>query len=271
MHFAMNEIAWSALAVGAVSLAFFLWRRRNTASHIPTWQELALPHSELVEIRANGANARLWTVTGQYRPDRNMTIFKLKDGGLWIHSAIVLEEKVQKQLETLGTPKWLVVPNTQHTRDAAAYKKRYPSITVLCPSFCLKQVEQKVKVDAVVEDTNIEDVTALRIPKQTAELVYDLQMSEGSSALVFCDLMFNININEHKGIGWVILKILGSGGDGVNPKVTPLSKKFLNIPEAKKWFLQVSQRTDISAITVAHGNFVTENCAAKLKNVANAL
>jgi hypothetical protein len=55
--------------------------------------------------------------------------------------------------------------------------------------------------------------------KNELELTYELELNDQQEkALVFTDLLFNLNLNEARGIGWFILWLLGSGGDGIQPK-----------------------------------------------------
>ena len=71
-----------------------------------------LPHSSLKPLKAN-----LWMVTGSLKGrhmPRNMVVYKMKDGGLLIHSAIALDEAGFKALEALGEPTVLIVPNGFH-------------------------------------------------------------------------------------------------------------------------------------------------------------
>src|SRR5688500_14318601 len=94
-----------------------------------TWR--VLPHGPLQQLAEN-----LWCVLGSL-PNmslkRMMTIARRSDGGLLLHSAIALDEPTQRQLEALGPPTHLIVPNAVHRLDAPAYKARYPALRVFTP------------------------------------------------------------------------------------------------------------------------------------------
>ena len=47
-----------------------------------------------------------------------------------------------EQLEEIGTPTVLVVPNAYHRSDAALYKQRFPELEVLCPAAALEKVSE---------------------------------------------------------------------------------------------------------------------------------
>jgi hypothetical protein len=85
-----------------------------------------LPHGPLERLAEN-----LWWVQGSLRGmslKRVMTVARRTDGELVIHSAIAMTEDAMRELEALGEPAFLVVPNRGHRLDAPAYKRRYPSL-----------------------------------------------------------------------------------------------------------------------------------------------
>src|SRR5579862_5654652 len=121
----------TALASPAMAKAFEKWT--------------VLPHSKVEKLEDN-----LWRVEGSLPgggPPRVMTVAKLADGRLVLHSAIALDDAEMKELEAFGTPAFLVIPNAGHRLDAAAYKERYPKMTVVAPAVSKEKVEQVVKVD----------------------------------------------------------------------------------------------------------------------------
>lgn len=89
------------------------------------------PHRKLTEPAEN-----LWTVEGTIKmppgplPHRT-TIARLQSGALVIFSAIALNDAKMQKIEVLGRPSVLIVPNTFHGQDAAAWKARYPDMRSL--------------------------------------------------------------------------------------------------------------------------------------------
>jgi hypothetical protein len=84
------------------------------AKAFETWT--VLKHGPLEKLSDN-----LWRVEGTM-PDPNihrvMTIARMKDGRLFIHNAIALEEACMAEIESFGTPAVIVVPNGFHRQDA---------------------------------------------------------------------------------------------------------------------------------------------------------
>ena len=55
-----------------------------------------------------------------------MTVIKLNDGKLWIHSPIAPNEELFTELDALGKVAYLISPNKIHYAYIADWKKRYP-------------------------------------------------------------------------------------------------------------------------------------------------
>jgi hypothetical protein len=55
-----------------------------------------------------------------------MTVIKLNDGSLWIHSPIAPNKNLLKEIDLLGKVRYLVSPNKIHYVHIFAWKKIYP-------------------------------------------------------------------------------------------------------------------------------------------------
>jgi Domain of unknown function (DUF4336) len=62
-----------------------------------------------------------------------MTIARLPDGGLFIHSPIELSAEVRKAVEALGRPRYLVSPNKLHHLFWAQWQEAYPDAQSFSP------------------------------------------------------------------------------------------------------------------------------------------
>lgn len=63
-----------------------------------------------------------------------MAVVKLKNGELWVHSPIDLDEETKKEIEKLGPVKHIVSPNFEHLKYAKTWKRAYPNATLWgCP------------------------------------------------------------------------------------------------------------------------------------------
>src|SRR6185503_15208265 len=78
-----------------------------------------------------------------------------------VFSPVALHEPALREIEKLGTPAFMVVPNGFHRLDSRIWKERYPDTKVICPPGAKARVEEAVPVDAtsdVLGDTGVEFV-----------------------------------------------------------------------------------------------------------------
>lgn len=118
----------------------------------------------------------LWRVKGALPGmslKRTMTLVRRRSGTLLIHSAIALNETAMRELEALGPPTELIVPNRGHRLDAPAYEKRYPELRVYTPRGGREQVEEVVHVDGAYEDFPSDDEVRL-------EMLHGVKNAEGA-------------------------------------------------------------------------------------------
>ncbi len=246
-------------------------RQSNTTGD--AWHSHVLPHSSIEELAPH-----LWHVTGiltDVVPPREMVVYRLPDSTLLIHSAIALNEQGMAQLESLGTPKILVVPNRMHRLDAVVYKQRYPQLLVVCPSVAKPYVEEVVQVDASAEDVLADYGIICHQPAgiQEQELVYELPLPTGK-ALVFTDILFNLTesyLQQHIPKQGFIFGWLGASGFF---GITRFGKWFfMNNRDAYRQWLEwlADSVSDLRVICVAHGSPITTNCSQRLREAAARL
>jgi hypothetical protein len=90
---------------------------------------------ELVELAPGGiwvGERALWF--GGVRLRSRMTVVRLADGKLWVHSASEPTPSLCAALDRLGEVRWVVVPNRYHHLHAAAMKARDPAAQVIGPA-----------------------------------------------------------------------------------------------------------------------------------------
>jgi hypothetical protein len=181
-----------------------------------------LPHDPIERLSEN-----LWRVEGglgHLGLRRVMTVARLSDGRLVIHSAIALDEGSMRAIEEWGTPAYLLVPHTRHRMDAGRFKKRYPELKVLATRGALDKAKQAVSVDGTYEDFPEDDAVQLRMlrgcgGKEGAMLV---RSREGVS-VVLNEIVFNLP----RANGFAERAALRLLGLGPGPRVTSLAKAEL--------------------------------------------
>ena len=176
-----------------------------------------LPHDPIEKHSEN-----LWSVSGKMPGgnQRRMTIARRADGKLVIHNPIALDDAEMKEVEALGKPGFLVVPNAFHRQDSLIYKQRYPEAAVLCPETARKKVAQLVDVagnmDEMPKDADVEIFHLRGLKKREGAIRV---RSQAGNALVFNDAL--LNLEPGKGVAGFFMAPTGS----------------LSVPRFARWML----------------------------------
>jgi len=226
-----------------------------------------MPHSDVIPLENN-----LWIVDGRVPHmglHRRMSIIRLSDGRLVLHSVIAGKEELLKKIETLGEPAFMVVPNPYHRLDACFYQRRFPKLIVVCPKETTKQAKKVISVDGdfnlLPNDANLQIISIEGI--RTGESGF-LVNSNGQQSLIVTDLIFNVK--HCGGLGGFIMRLIGSSG---GPKVTPLFKTFLvkNKLALKQSLMMIAQVPNLKRMVMAHGRIIDTNVMETLEQIALAL
>jgi hypothetical protein len=225
-----------------------------------------LPHEPLVRFAEN-----LWWVRGtlpRISLKRVMTIARLADGRLVIHNGIALEETAMRDVEGWGTPAFLIVPNAFHRQDAAAFKRRYPSLRVFAPRGSRRKIEPVIAVDGVLEDFPADDTVRFEPLHGVADAeAAMLVRSADGTTLVLTDAMFNMD-RKRDVLGFLFTTILGSAP---GPRVSRLAKLLLvkDGQALRRDFERYAELPDLQRLIVAHENVATgDEARAALRTAA---
>ncbi len=224
-----------------------------------------LPHGPIEKLESN-----LWTVTGTLEGmdlKRVMSLVRLDDGRVFVHSAIALEEEAMAEIEAWGRPAVLLVPNRFHRLDAPAWVERYPDLQVLCPRGARKSVAQVVRVDG--ELSTLGESSTLRLEHlegvNEGEAIAVVK-SDAGATLVFTDAVFNM---PHSGglVGFLLRHVAQSTG---GPRVTRLFR-WLAVKDRKALRAHLERLADtpgLLRIVVSHHERIDEHPAEVLRQVA---
>jgi hypothetical protein len=227
------------------------------------------PHGEIEELAPG-----LWSVTGSlpFPLRRNMTIYRLPDGGLLLHSVVAMNDAGMAALERLGRPELCIVPSSGHRMDAPFYRRRYPRLKMVCPADARARVEKAVPVDATCEDTlpregvRIHPLGGIR----TGELGYEVSIP-GGKALLFCDLLANSDYAPTLG-GALMRTITGGLGDRRLGVARIVRLTLVRDRAATRAALgNIAAIPDLRLISVAHGRPLRAGCGDALREAAAAL
>ncbi len=229
------------------------------------WDASVGKHGNLAEV-APGLRW-VWAPCPGVPVTRNMSVWKLPDGGLLVHSAICLDEARMATLEALGEVRFILVPNEGHRIDVKRWKKRYPKASVIAPKNARAKIEQVVAVDATCEETLPALGIRIHSPdgmKDGYELVYEVDLAGGGKALIVNDVLVGPHPHPPTGFGGMMSKLLGPPG-GLFGQARIVRTFFGKDRAAFRGFVQrLAEIPDLRAIVTSHGGPITEDPAREL-------
>jgi hypothetical protein len=221
------------------------------------WQPL--PHEPLQKLAENLRWVRA-PIPG-ISLKRTMTVARLADGRLVIWSAIALDEPSMQELEAWGTPAFLIVPSALHRLDAAAYKSRYPKLSVLGPAGARKAIEQLLPLDGLLQEFPRDAGVSFRplAGIKHKEGVMLVRSSDGTT-VVLNDALFNMPLPRDFPAN-LIVKALGSAP---GPRVSR-AVKLLWCDDRSGFrgsLSELGKIPDLTRVVVAH-DAIAEGAAAR--------
>ncbi len=224
------------------------------------------PHQPIQKLEEN-----LRTVDGEIRIPggiflRKMTLVRLSDGRVAIHSAIPLDEADMQETEGWGELAFCIIPNQRHRLDAPVFKERYPKLKVLCPTAVRRQVERVIRVDGGYELLPHE-LEWRTLALRGDEAVFIIRSGDRTT-LLFADGLFNLP-HLSGAFGWM-LRLIGSTG---GPRVSPLTK-LVAVADRR---LLAAQYRELAAIPSlvrlipGHGRNVEDQAPSVLRDVASRI
>jgi hypothetical protein len=227
-----------------------------------------LSHGEIEKLEPN-----LWRVVGTLPGmglKRVMTLVRLDDGRIVVHSAIALDQASMAEIEAWGTPAVLLVPSRYHRLDAPAYLDRYPNLSVLCPKGSKSGVQQVVRVDGDYDDFGEDSTLKVEHLDGVAKGEGVLTVrSPGGVSLVFNDAIFNLP--HGSGVAGFIFRYVTDSTGG--PRVTRVFR-MLGLKDKMKFATHIKKLADtpdLVRVIVSHHRMITDEPAAVLRGVAEAL
>jgi hypothetical protein len=201
---------------------------------------------------------------------RRMTVAALRSGGSVVFSPVALQEPAMREIESLGRPSFMVVPNGFHRLDARIWKQRYPELTVLCPRGARKRVEQAVAVNAtsdVMGDDEVKFITVDGARRMESAL---LIRRAAETTLVVNDLISHIR--HPRGLGAKLISRLMSFGIkrpqiGREVRWLLIDDKAALARQLRHW----AAIPNLSRVIVSHGEMIGMDPAATLRRIALTL
>lgn len=128
-----------------------------------------------------------------------MTVVRLPDGGLWIHSPVALSPELQQQLDALGPVRAILAPARMHYEHVPEFADAYPDAKVFAVPGARKIIEKKARVDGIIGETpdplwaGVMDQVLFHGSRLYDEVDF---LHRPTGTLILTDLCFNIPENR---------------------------------------------------------------------------
>lgn len=203
--------------------------------------------------------------------ERTMTIVRREDGTLLVHSPIAMDDARMRELEALGRPAILIVPNAYHRLDAPAWKVRYPEMRVLGPRGSRAKIEERIRLDATYEDFPADGAVRVEYVDgvDAQEGAFLVKSSDGTT-VILNDAMMNMDPKKDL-LGRVFTTIMGSAP---GPRVSRFAKLgyVKDQPALRRQLERYAEIPDLVRLVVSHEKVAHgEDARAALRTAATFL
>jgi glyoxylase-like metal-dependent hydrolase (beta-lactamase superfamily II) len=204
----------------------------------------------------------LWIATRQFTNElgvvtSRMTVIRLKDGRILVHSPVPIEHDLRSAVEDLGQVAALIAPNLFHHQFLSEWRAAFPEAKAFCvPDLAAKRSD--FKFDRVLEDASppewkgqVDQLLIKGIPEY-GEMVF---FHRPSRTLIVSDLVFNYSpVQAASDPG---------GADGLGPHSRIIST--IDDPSALRDSIESVLRWPFERVIVAHGQIVESDGNARFR------
>jgi hypothetical protein len=196
-----------------------------------------------------------------------MTIVRLPDGALWLHSPTKPTDTLVSNIEAIGPVKFLIAPNTIHYWWIPDWKARFPAAEI----YAAPGLAHVAKRDVPVQHT-----LANAPPAVWAEILDQLLVDgdvltevdffhRPSGTLILTDLIENFELGRIRNWFYRLLVRIGGASDPDGKTPIDMQLSFLRQRNAVRAAVQRMIAWEPERIIIAHGRWYERNAPAELK------
>jgi hypothetical protein len=180
-----------------------------------------------------------------------MTVVRLPDGGLWLHSPVRLDAAARAAVDALGPVRFLVAPNLMHHIHLPDWAAAYPEARVVALAG-LRKKQPRLRIDVELTDTpdagyaSVLSQHRVRGMPKVDEVAF---LHRPSRTLLLTDLAFNIRESR----SWLTRTYLRLGGTYGKLAPTMLVKAMVKDRAALRASLDTVSSWDFERVGVCHG------------------
>lgn len=227
-----------------------------------------LYYRQMAKTQLRSLAPELWgtectvVVGGVMKFRSRMTVVRLGDGSLLLHSPVEIDDGLAAALRELGDVAHIIAPNHLHHVFAGAAKERYPNATLWGAAGLAKKRKDLTFDEFLTPDAS--PPWCDELPHQVirgngwmGEVVF---FHKASSSLIVTDLVFNI----HEADGWfttLMLKMMGAYQKIGQSKMVRFTTKDR---DAFASSLQAMLEWKFERVIPCHGRIIAEGAREKL-------
>jgi hypothetical protein len=192
-----------------------------------------------------------------------MTVMRLEGGRLFLHSSVMLDLQLRRELDGLGAVRYAVAPNRFHHLYAGEVAKLYPEARLWVAAGIERKRPELDIAGVLTDDAPAEwkgeiDQLGFRGRPFENEVVF---LHRPSRTLVLCDLAFNFGPAAPV-VTRILLTLVGGYGGFRTTRLDPLLIR--DRPAARRSLEQILA-WDFDRIIVAHGNVLESGGRDRLR------
>jgi hypothetical protein len=181
-----------------------------------------------------------------------MTVIRLADGSLLLHSPVSLDPELRRELDSIGRVRFAVAPNRVHHLHAGKVADAYPEVRLWVAPGLERKRPDLAFVGVLGDDAPAEwkkevDQVFFRGRPYENEVVF---LHRASGTLIMCDLAFNFGPRAAAPTR-LLMRLLRSYGRFGPSKLDPL---LIRDRRAARQSLERILAWDFDRVVVAHGD-----------------
>jgi hypothetical protein len=192
-----------------------------------------------------------------------MTVLRLRDGGLLVHSPIQLTPSLRERLDRLGPIRHVLAPNLDHYLFVAGYRAAYPQARLYAaPGVAAKLPD--VRFDVVLTHPDVvadwDDTVSQHYFRSSTHLQELVLYHATTRTLISADVSFNIR--ESHGLLSGLLLRLNDSYKTFGP--SRVCRSYIDAPHWARADIDALVALAPERIVVAHGDILREGGADAL-------
>lgn len=197
-----------------------------------------------------------------------MSVVRLRDGSLMLHSPCEIDDEMKRSIEGLGTVAHIVAPGSYHYFHVGSAQKAFPDAqTYICPGIERKRPD--IDFDWILGDRSPDgwsddfEQILVRGTRYIWEVVF---FHKASRTLLLVDLVENVG-DRTQGVGWGLelwWKIVFRMWNAAKP--APEYQLGWKDKAAAKQSLERILQWDFERVVLSHGDLIETNAKATVRD-----